>query len=214
MAVWNTIFVRILVAAPLVLWADFLRDNNLSLSSHLGLSGWQEILASLVVLDLFDYWWHRFNHTVPFLWRFHRVHHLDTHVDVTTSLRFHIGELLLSGVAKALWILMWGPSALAFAIFETAITAYSQFHHSNIDFPDRVERLVRWIHMTPRLHAGHHTVSLRTRDANFSTIFLVWDRLFKTLREPETSEMKLLGLPEGREGYLSFWRMLKAPFTS
>jgi len=149
---------------------------------------------------------------IPFLWRFHRVHHMDTHVDVTTSLRFHPIELTISYMVKAVWILIWGPSVLAYVVFEAGITAYAQFHHSAIDFPDRIERLIRWVHMTPRLHAGHHTVSLRTRDANYSTIFLIWDRLFRTLREPNRSELKKLGLPLGRETYMSFVELIKTPF--
>lgn len=214
LAALNTAILRLTVAGPLLLLTGLVWERNWGLAGFLGLTGAPEILASLVVLDLFDYWWHRFNHTVPFLWRFHRVHHFDTHVDVTTSLRFHPGEFLLSGAAKALWILAWGPSVWGFAIFETSVTAFAQFHHSNFDFSDFWERIVRIAHMTPRLHAGHHTVALRTRDANFSTIFLIWDRLFGTLQEVDREELKRLGLLENREDYLSVRAILAAPFRT
>ena len=135
-------------------------------------------------------------------------------MDVTTSLRFHPGELFLSYGMKAVWILIWGPSLAGFMIFEAGITAYSQFHHSNIDFSDKWEKRLRWLHMTPRLHASHHTVSIRTRDANYSTIFLAWDRLCGTLKEPDDEEMKHLGLSEGRKTDLSPLAFMKAPFVS
>jgi sterol desaturase/sphingolipid hydroxylase (fatty acid hydroxylase superfamily) len=180
----------------------------------LGLRGWPEFIVGLIILDMLDYWWHRFNHRVPFLWRFHKVHHVDTHVDVTTSLRFHPGELLISGGVKAVWILALGPSILAFSIFESAVSLASQFHHSNIDFSDRVENPLRKCFVTPRYHASHHTVCRRTGDANFSTIFIFWDKLFKTYREPDYEEMKTLGLERGREDYLSFATTLKGPFST
>lgn len=212
-SVFNTTFMRLAVVPPLLLWANYVYKNGWGLADIIGLSGWGEVIATFVLFDLLDYWWHRFNHTVGFLWRFHSVHHTDTHVDVTTSLRFHFGELTLSALAKATWILAWGPSMVGFILFEAGITAYSQFHHSNIDLPDPLERALRWVHMTPRLHAGHHAVSGRTRDANYSTVFLVWDRIFRTLIEPTKDELSKLGLSTGRETYLSFPVLLKTPLV-
>lgn len=213
LSVFNSIIYRVVAAVPLIMLVEGLHKKGWGIVGWLGLSGWVEIAATIVVFDLFDYGWHRINHAVPFLWRFHRGHHYDTHVDVSTSLRFHIGELLLSGLMKSLWIIVWGPSVLGFALFETGITAYAQFHHSNIDFSNRWEKMIRWVHMTPRLHAAHHTVSLRTRDANYSTIFLIWDRLFGTLREADYGELEELGIREGRDRDLSFGAFLKSPFS-
>ncbi|MDZ7844361.1 MAG: sterol desaturase family protein [Anaerolineales bacterium] len=146
------------------------------------------------------------------LWRFHKVHHVDTHVDVTTALRFHPGELFISFFVKLLWIAAWGPSLVGFAVFEICVSLASQFHHSNIDFPERWERRLRLFIVTPRFHTSHHTVSRRTGDANFATIFIVWDRLFGTYREPDPREMRELGLAEGRGDYLSFGTWLAEPF--
>lgn len=210
-SVFNTVLTRLVAGAPLYWALQFVESRSWGVCHWIGLRGGWEIAATLVFFDGLDYWWHRFNHRLPFLWNFHRMHHVDTQVDVTTSLRFHPGELLISSAVKLSWILFWGPSFLSFMIFEAAITGYSQFHHSNLDFPDPVEKGLRWIHMTPRLHASHHTVARRTRDANFSTIFLIWDRIFGTLKEPDPEEMKRLGLPEGRETYLNFFDFLLAP---
>lgn len=214
LTVFNTVLTRLAALGPLLIWLEYVRNQGWGLSQKFGLTGMAEVITTFILFDLFDYWWHRWNHTVPFLWRFHKPHHIDTHVDVTTSLRFHPGELFLSYGMKAIWILIWGPSLAGFMIFEAGITAYSQFHHSNIDLPDTWEKGLRWIHMTPRLHAGHHTVSLRTRSANYSTIFLIWDRIFGTLKEPDSVEMRELGLLEGRKTYLSPLDFIKAPFVS
>ena len=133
-------------------------------------------------------------------------------MDVTTALRFHPGELILSGFAKFFWILLWGPSLLGFIIFEAGVTAFSEFHHSNIDFPERVQSVLRELIMTPRVHTSHHTVTIRTRDANYATVFSIWDRLFGSFSEPNWNEMRLLGLEEGRKNYLSIPAFLKTPF--
>ena len=212
MAVFNTVFMRLLVVAPFLLWVDFVAEQEWGLAPLLGYVGLAEIIASVIVLDFFDYVWHRLNHRVPFLWRFHKVHHVDTHVDVTTALRFHPGELMISAFAKALWIVLWGPSLWAFAVFEICISLAAQFHHSNIDFPNKIERLLRWIIVTPRYHTSHHTVSRRTGDANFSTIFIVWDRICGSYAEPDDEEMQTLGLPEDRDSNMSFKAWLLQPF--
>ncbi|MDZ7828873.1 MAG: sterol desaturase family protein [Halofilum sp. (in: g-proteobacteria)] len=212
MAVFNTVVLRLVLLAPFLYWADYVAGQGWGLAPLLGYSGIGGIVATVIVLDMFDYWWHRFNHRFGFLWRFHKVHHVDTHVDVTTALRFHPGELFISFFVKLIWIVIWGPSLVAFAVFEISVSLASQFHHSNIDFPDRVERYLRLFIVTPRFHASHHTVSRRTGDANFATIFIVWDRLFGTYEEPDPEEMKELGLAEGREDYLSFMTWLTEPF--
>jgi sterol desaturase/sphingolipid hydroxylase (fatty acid hydroxylase superfamily) len=204
---FSTLFV------PFLIFQQMVYARGFGLAPWLGLRGPVEIIAALVTLDMIDYWWHRFNHTIPFLWRFHKVHHVDTHVDITTAFRFHIGELILALGAKALWILTVGPSLWAYAIFDAGITGASQFHHSNIDFSDKIENVIRKVFVTPRFHAAHHTVTPRTGNSNYSTIFIFWDKLFGTYREPDFEEMKTLGLKKGRESYLSFVPTLKGPFS-
>lgn len=212
-AVLNTVLLRVVLLAPFLFWSDYVFGQGWGLASVIGYSGIGGIVATIIVFDMFDYWWHRFNHRVGFFWRFHKVHHVDTHVDVTTALRFHPGELFISYFVKLAWIVIWGPSVAGFVAFEIAVSLASQFHHSNIDFPDRWERLLRWVIVTPRFHTSHHTVNRRTGDANFATIFIVWDRLFGTYREPDAEEMKTLGLADGRSDYLSFGAWLTEPLT-
>jgi len=203
-AVLNTVLVRVLVYVPFLVFSVHVDEEGWGLSRMLGLVGWPEILLSIVVLDFFDYVWHRANHRVRFLWRFHKAHHADTGMDVSTALRFHPGELLISALVKAAWLAAWGPLVVAWFLFEALVSLCAQFHHSNIDFPDRVERWLSLVIVTPRFHAAHHAVDRRYGDANFSTIFSLWDRLFGTWARPAdggatTRGAGALGLPEARE---------------
>lgn len=203
-AVLNTVLVRVFVYVPFLVFSVYVDEEGWGISRLLGLTGWGEILLAIVVLDFFDYLWHRANHRVSFLWRFHKAHHADTGMDVTTALRFHPGELLISALVKAAWIAIWGPLVVAWFLFEALVSLCAQFHHSNIDFPDGVERWLSRIVVTPRFHAAHHAVDRRYGDANFSTIFSIWDRLFGTWAEPApggatTRAPGALGLPEARE---------------
>lgn len=202
-AAFNTATVRVLVFVPFLLWTVYVEEQGWGLSRWLGLTGWIELITSVVVLDLFDYVWHRANHRISVLWRFHKAHHSDTAMDVTTALRFHPGELLLSGFAKAGWILLWGPTVIAWFVFEALISICAQFHHTNIDFPDRIERVLARAIVTPRYHASHHAVDRHYGNANFATILSLWDRLFGTYAAPAaggatTRGADALGLPEGR----------------
>ncbi|MCP3866816.1 MAG: sterol desaturase family protein [Gammaproteobacteria bacterium] len=217
-ATFNTLLVRIFIYVPFLLWVVYVEQQGWGISRWLGLNGWLEIILSLVVLDAFDYFWHRANHRIPFLWRFHKAHHADTEMDVTTALRFHPGELVLSSFAKAGWVLVWGPTPIAWFIFEGFISLCAQFHHSNIDFPDRVERPLARVIVTPRFHTSHHAVDRRYGDANFSTIFSFWDPLFKSYNQiPRGSNGQLpedgIGLPEARELSLSFRAWFTEPFS-
>jgi sterol desaturase/sphingolipid hydroxylase (fatty acid hydroxylase superfamily) len=210
---FNAVVLRFPAVFPLIVWLKFVNERQWGLAPMMGLSAAGNILIGIVVLDMFDYWWHRFNHRIPLLWRFHKVHHVDTHVDVTTALRFHPGELFFSALIKSVWIVIWGPTFWAFIIFESCVSLAAHFHHCNIDFPDKIENPLRAIFVTPRFHTAHHTVCKRTGNANFSTIFIFWDKVFKTYGVPDYTEMEYLGLPSGRDNYLSMAATLKGPFS-
>lgn len=213
-AAFNTVLVRLFVYVPFLMWVVHVEQQGWGISRWLGLDGWLEIVLSLIVLDAFDYFWHRANHRVPFLWRFHKAHHADTEMDVTTALRFHPGELLLSSLAKASWVLIWGPTAIAWFVFEGLISLCAQFHHSNIDLPDSVERWLSKVIVTPRFHTSHHVVDRRYGDANFSTIFSFWDPLFGSYNQVPRGEVSVdsIGLPQGRELALSIPAWFAEPF--
>lgn len=217
-AVLNTVLIRLLIYVPFLFWVVYVEQQGWGLSRWLGLSDVLELVVSIIVLDFFDYLWHRANHRVSFLWRFHKAHHADTEMDVTTALRFHPGELILSAFAKGLWILIWGPTAIAWFVFEAMVSLCAQFHHSNIDFPDAVERHLAKVLVTPRFHAAHHAVDRHLGDRNFSTIFSCWDILAGTLAKPAVAGEAppvpgQLGLPEARDLAFSVKAWLLEPFS-
>lgn len=216
-AIVNTTLTRMLVYVPLLIWIVYVEQMGWGIARWLGLDGWPEFLLSILVLDAFDYLWHRANHRIPFLWRFHKAHHSDNDLDVFTALRFHPGELIISAGVKASWVVVWGPSAIAWFLFEAMVSFCAQMHHSNIDLPDQVERSLARILVTPRFHAAHHLVERDYGDCNFSTIFSFWDHFFGTLA-PWLSHADLkarpMGLPEGRAETLSFSQLLLEPVKS
>tara|TARA_B100001250_G_scaffold377031_1_gene365793 strand:- start:215 stop:1039 length:825 start_codon:yes stop_codon:yes gene_type:complete len=213
-AVLNTTIIRVLAYVPLLTWIVYVEEMGWGISRWLGLTGWFEFLISVIVIDAFDYFWHRANHRVTFLWRFHKTHHNDNDMDVFTSLRFHPGEFLLSALAKGSWVFIWGPSAIAWFLFEALVSLCAQMHHSNIDFPDTLDRQLSRIIVTPRFHTLHHLVDRSYGDQNFSTILSCWDSMFGT-RAPKLSKSEIiklpLGLPEGRESTLSVFQLLLEP---
>jgi sterol desaturase/sphingolipid hydroxylase (fatty acid hydroxylase superfamily) len=154
--------------------------TQIGLAGHLGLGGIPEIAATVVAFDLWDYWMHLANHKIGFLWRFHRAHHSDMEIDVTTASRFHIGELIISGGAKVLMILLWGPSVWGLVAFEALLTTASQFHHANLNIPLGAQTAVEKVVVSPRMHRCHHSLHTSCFNHNFSTILSVWDRVFRS----------------------------------
>lgn len=152
-------------------------------------SGWQGLLLDLLILDCWIYWWHRANHELPFLWRFHEVHHLDEFLDASSALRFHFGEVLLSSLVRAGVILLLGVPLLSVVVFETLLALSAMFHHSNLRLPPRFERALSFLVVTPSIHWVHHHAIRRDTDSNYSALLSVWDWLFRsrsaTLRTPE-----------------------------
>ena len=213
-AALNTTIIRILTYVPLLTWIVYVEKSGWGLARWLGLTGWIEFVLSIVVLDIFDYFWHRANHRFTFLWRFHKTHHNDNDMDVLTSLRFHPGEFMISVIVKSFWILIWGPSAIAWFLFEGLVSLSAQMHHSNVDMSDRLDRLIGRVIVTPRFHALHHLVDRSYGDRNFSTILSCWDAIFGT-RAPTLSRTDLLekplGLPQERNTTLSFLGLLLEP---
>ena len=137
---------------------------------------------ALLVLDAFTYFWHRANHRLPFLWRFHRVHHADAKMDVTTASRFHIGEIAMSSVLRMPLLFLTGIRLWELGIFEAAMLLVVQFHHANIGVGARLDRWLRLFIVTPAMHKVHHSrVSVET-NSNYSSLLSVWDRVFGTYR--------------------------------
>lgn len=178
-----------------------------------GVSLWVAIPATVIVLDLVSYVWHRANHVVPALWRLHRVHHSDQAFTVSTALRFHPGELVLSLPLRLLAVVVLGAPALGVVAFEALFTVANLIEHGDIDLPLQLERTVDGVLVTPALHRFHHSRAGLERDHNFGTIFVLWDRLLGSYR-PNSSAMRVeVGLAEIR-GPLDLRGALVLPLRS
>jgi sterol desaturase/sphingolipid hydroxylase (fatty acid hydroxylase superfamily) len=140
-----------------------------------------QFVLSFLFMDLTFYWWHVANHRVPFLWRFHNVHHLDPDLDVSTAFRFHGGEVAFSAGFRLVQVSAIGLSAWMFAVYELVFQLNTAFHHSNVRLPIRIERLLNLILVTPRMHGIHHSQVRDEANSNYSAVFSWWDRLHRTL---------------------------------
>jgi sterol desaturase/sphingolipid hydroxylase (fatty acid hydroxylase superfamily) len=170
-------------AAPLlVLSVELAAANGLGLCHALDL-GWPLCAAvTFVLFDLWMYAWHRANHRVPFLWRFHRVHHTDPAMDSTTALRFHPGEILLSTLANCLVLAALGMSLGMLVLYKSLMVLVILFHHSNLDIPAALDARLRRVVVPPSMHRVHHSAIRAETDSNYGTVFSFWDRLFGSFR--------------------------------
>ena len=173
------------------------------------------VIVGVLLLDVAIYWQHRILHVVPFLWRLHRVHHADTGFDVTTGLRFHPLEIVLSMGIKLALIAALGIPALAVLVFELALSAGSLFTHANIALPPRFDHALRWVFVTPDMHRIHHSVHREETNSNFGFHLSVWDRIFRSYREKAREEQATMsiGLHEFRDPReQTLWALLLNPF--
>jgi sterol desaturase/sphingolipid hydroxylase (fatty acid hydroxylase superfamily) len=152
------------------------------LGAIVSLPTWLDVVVSVIVLDLAIYFQHRLFHAVPALWRLHRVHHTDPELDVTTGVRFHPVEMLLSLGFKAVMIAGLGPPVAAVLLFEVLLNAGSLFSHANLRLPAPVDGLLRALLVTPDMHRVHHSSDPVETDSNFGFTLSWWDRLFGTYR--------------------------------
>jgi sterol desaturase/sphingolipid hydroxylase (fatty acid hydroxylase superfamily) len=170
-------------------------------------------VVAFLLLDWSIYLWHRLNHRVPWLWRFHLVHHTDLDLDVSTAFRFHAGELLLSVGWRTLAILAIGPAPALLVVYEVVTQSATAFHHSNWRLPARVERVLALVLMTPAMHGIHHSIVETETNSNWSVVLSWWDRLHGTWRHETESPTPTIGLPAWRDGReLSLARLLALPF--
>lgn len=178
------------------------------------LPAWVEVAAAVVLLDYTLYLWHVLTHRVPWLWRFHVVHHIDLDLDATTALRFHFAELVISVPWRAAQILVLGVSPLAFSVWQTLLMLSILFHHSNVRLPVELERRLNLFVVTPRMHGIHHSIVKEETDSNWSSGLTLWDRLHGTLRLDVPQSDIDIGVPAYREPReVGLTSMLALPFV-
>ena len=174
------------------------------------------VVAGMMVLDFAIYLQHVLHHAVPILWRLHMVHHSDLDFDVTTGLRFHPLEIVVSMGIKLMTVTVFGPPALAVLIFEVALNSTSMFNHSNVFLPSKIDRVLRLLVVTPEMHRVHHSVIIRETNSNFGFSFPWWDRLLGTYRDQPSNghEGMTIGVSHIRDSRrLTLPRLIVMPFV-
>jgi len=201
LVVLNSLVLRLLfplTATGLALWAQ---QAGWGLLNQLPLPAAVSIALSVLLLDLLIYWQHRLFHRLPLLWRLHRVHHADPDYDVTTGNRFHPLEILLSMALKCLAILLLGVPPAAVVLFEVILNAMAMFNHSNLALPEKADRWLRRLLVTPDMHRVHHSILEREHHHNFGFNLAIWDRLFGSyLAQPDAGHLNMvIGLADCQE---------------
>ena len=213
--VLNTLVVRIVFPTTAVGLALVAEARGWGLFNLSALPAWVGVVSSVVVLDLAIYLQHVLFHAVPALWRLHRMHHADLDFDVSTGLRFHPIEIGLSMLIKFSVVAALGAPALAVLIFEVLLNATSMFNHGNVRIHAGLDRILRWVVVTPDMHRVHHSILSRETNSNFGFNLPWWDRLFGTYRAQPAAghEGMTIGIEQFREPReLRLDRILLQPF--
>ena len=209
----NALLLSVLLGGVIVSAYHSFELHRLGMFSRLGLDGWWNVVITVVALDGVTYFWHRAYHGLPFLWRMHRVHHSDQALDVTTSGRFHLTEMVLSAVFRLGVIAALGASVASVVMFEIVFGLLNQVEHSNLRIPEPFETWLRGVIVTPDMHRIHHSQEQSHTNSNYSTIFSFWDRLFGTYQFGAEQRALTIGLPEYRRPEdVTFGNVLAMPF--
>jgi len=180
---FNSFVLRVLFPAAAVGVAFSAREHGYGLFNVIEVSPIIAVIVSVIIMDFVIYIQHVMVHAIPVLWRLHRVHHADPDYDVTTGARFHTIEIILSMLIKFATILLLGPPLIAVILFEVVLNATAMFNHGNIRLPAPVDRVLRWVLVTPDMHRVHHSVEDDEANSNFGFSLPWWDRLFGTYRD-------------------------------
>ena len=213
---FNSFILRILFPTAAVGVAIFAQTNGWGLLNYYPLPSAVAIVLAIVVMDFIIYLQHIMVHSVPLLWRIHRVHHADLDYDVTTGARFHTIEIILSMIIKFATIIVLGAPIVAVIIFEVMLNALAMFNHANVGLPNNIDKFLRYFIVTPDMHRVHHSVEKDETNSNFGFNLSLWDRIFGTYREqPRGGQLGFtIGIAKFRELKQTNWiiGMMLLPF--
>ncbi len=184
------IIITLIPAWLMVKWLAYISTAHLGLFSLIPIPTIINIIITVLVLDCWLYWWHKFNHVSPFLWRFHKFHHRDENMNTTTALRFHTVELLFSYPGKALICLVFGISYSGLIVYECLFFTSVVIHHSNIRVSKHFDDLYSYLFISPNMHRVHHSIMPEERNNNYGALFSFWDKIFKSFKISPVDEIK------------------------
>ena len=212
LTVFNKAVTALLFSAATVLVASWATTQSIGVLNLFSISWPLKLAAALLLLDGWMYVWHRANHMIPLLWLFHRMHHSDHRMDVTTATRFHLGELAMSSTLRLGLIPILGLEVLHIVIYDLLVAVFTRFHHANISL-GRWDDWIRILIVTPNMHKVHHSRLQPETDSNYAVVLSVWDRLgrsFRFRKNPKEIEFGLDGFDEDQ--WQTFVGLLKTPF--
>lgn len=215
LAVFNMIIMRLTVGGIAYLSAVNAYNQSWGLLNQFQLPIWLTFIITLLFLDFCIYCQHIISHKWKPLWRLHQIHHTDLEIDASTAIRFHPLEIIVSMAYKVACIYLVGANPLSVIIFEVILNGTATFNHSNVNIPIKLDKLLRWIIITPDMHRVHHSTVQSETDSNYGFSISLWDRVFKTyVAEPEKTQTTLdIGLPQHRkQKELGFIQLLRLPF--
>ena len=209
------VLIGLAFASLLLMASQWVTQENFGLIHWISMPLWVQILVGIVLLDFFGaYLVHWVEHKVKFMWKFHLVHHSDTHVDVTTGLRHHPGEALFRMLFTVVGVIMVGAPIWLVFVYQTCSAFFTHFNHANISMPTSVDKALSWVVVTPNMHKVHHHYTQPYTDTNYGNIFAIWDRLFGTFAQVDDATKLVYGIdthmdPKEHEDVVN---LLKIPF--
>lgn len=217
LVILDTLTVKVLLpfgAVGVAIWAE---EKQLGLFNMFEFGSFLSLIAAFILLDLIIYWQHRLFHKVPLLWRLHQVHHADRDIDVSTALRFHPLEILLSIFIKFAAVILLGAPVLAVILFEVILNGMAMFNHGNIKLPKSLDALLRTVVVTPDMHRVHHSILKHETNSNYGFNISLWDRIFHSYHaQPDMGHQHMtIGLAQHQHQptHSILW-MLTLPFIS
>ena len=209
----NAVVAALCFAAVALVVTEWAAARGFGVLNWLGVTGVWGFVLAFVLFDCWQYAWHRLNHRVPLLWRFHAVHHSDRELSASSGLRFHTGEIVLSSIARLAVLPLLGMTVPHVLVYEAVLLPVILFHHGNVGVPHRADRWLRWLIVTPWMHWVHHSDRQPETDSNYSSVFSFWDRIFGSFRLVRDPKRLTLGLEDvARRDWATLPGMAAMPF--
>ncbi len=205
--------INIFWASVIVLAVDWLHEHKIGLLHQLELPFWAALISGLLLYDFSAYWFHRMAHRVPFVWRFHRVHHSDTSLDSSSNFRSHPLEILFwFGASDLVATAVFGLHPMALGLYALILIPAFVIEHANLRFPTWLDKTVGLVITTPNFHKIHHDRDQHYTDSNYADVFILWDRLFGTFKYKPPDQINF-GLDEfDAPEKQTFWYLIRSPF--
>ncbi len=209
----NIIILSFIFGGIIFSLSEYSLKRQIGLLYYLKLDSNIHSIIAFLIVDVWTYWWHRINHVVPFLWRFHRMHHSDPEMDVTTASRFHFGEIIFSSLFRIALIPLFGIPIWVFIFYDFFQMISTMFHHSNISLPVEADKFLSLIIVSPNMHKVHHSRIKSETDSNYTSLLSIWDRLFGSFKLKENYKEIKFGLNNFDNDNLQTVKgMIKTPF--